>query len=88
MSFNELPFACSIHIELYHHVLTSNSIEIWYIQANYNGTPVVLNGCNGKTKCPLRQFLKHLQGTLYNYDVRKACEATYKPSDPPSGPID
>jgi len=60
---------------------------VWYVQAQYNGVPVMLRGCGGHGKCQAKLFLKHLQDSLYKGDLRKACEPAYKPMDPDSGPV-
>ena len=70
-TFNGIPFASSIYLELY------DVFGVWYVRAQYNGNNLALSGCNGQSMCQLEPFLQHMQDALYQGDLQSACAQNY-----------
>lgn len=44
-----------------------------FVRVMYNGQPLELEQCTGKTMCPISSFYDHMMTQLYTGDLKKAC---------------
>jgi len=88
LNFTVVPYASNIYFEVYrtmdipYHKSNFFTWERFTVDKKYmgfqvrmvfNGTPLILEGCNGQEYCSIEDFKKYMTKILYQGDLKEAC---------------